>query len=742
MDSRSWDTVLLGYEILSSLNLTPEQHLDTLKGRTFDLSNVHSMHRLEGDQTALMSKLLDTDGSPRPVVGTNPTVGEIVAQNDVNGTMPLEEMELLGIPDQCDFDKVLEEVIQRAKAEGLTHEDKLRKILIKHQKVFALRFEDCEISKLTPLEPKLKPGAEPCFAKPRNMSHKQLVGLQEHINKMVALGMLTKVHNPVWGTPVFVVPKGKDKFRMVADFRAVNARSLKSTLPMPNIEQMVSNVRGSYFASLDNMKGFNLLGLTGNADMLTLVTPFGCYRMNVCPQGYLNSPNVYQDRIVNEVLGPLHLHICVNWVDDCLVYDDTELAFLNSLDKVLTRYAKFNVKLNMQKCEFFTRKVIWCGREFSAAGVKFAAKYYETLNSTPVPTLAVELHDFIYGFQWIQSSLEPMGVIRHKTALLNKLEQLREQVGSRKRKKLEGLPIKLTPAETTAFYGCISLVKNAIGLARVDPLKALCLWTDASDLGCAIIVTQCCPQELSKPIKEQQQEIVFLSSHRFSSAELNWHISSKEALPIIFALKRLDFLFAGNHLNIFMDHRNLEYILHPEKSTNKTTLTRLHRWALELQEHSYTIRHITGEENFFADMFSRWALTQSPLPIVQEASANISRAVQRLQDFNTRNPKQNPRSARRRAIYALPASHGTSLGEGKGDDPENQKQDHPAIVNSNLPITTDTPSDHLANRRALESLTRMLNKLEVPSKEFIRKSQEQARNARPKKAKGQLPTDG
>lgn len=223
-----------------------------------------------------------------------------------------------------DFEFYLQKALQEAHDAGCTDVPRLERIVRKYEKVFAVNFEECSISKLTPMEPKLKPGVKPTFAKLRRMSPEQLTWLRSHVNKMVRLGMLKETKNPTWGVPLFVVQKPHVKgWRMDAHFRAVNSRSLPTTLPFPLLEQLIGHTEGAkVYGSFDNMKGFDLLSVT-RSDIFTLVTPFGCYEMTVAPMGYLNSPATYQDRIVNEFLKGLHRQTCVNWIDDLLVYART-----------------------------------------------------------------------------------------------------------------------------------------------------------------------------------------------------------------------------------------------------------------------------------------------------------------------------------------------------------------------------------------------------------------------------------
>ena len=571
-----------------------------------------------------------------------------------------EESGLLEMPEEENtFEELVQKQLQASKRQGITKSarERLRKILNKYEKVFATKFSECQISNLTPMEPRLKEGAQPCFAKPRRMSIEQLKWLRKHIQQMVELGMLVRVENPIWGIPVFVVEKpGKPgEWRMVADFRAVNARSERTSLPMPLLEQMLEATSGAkYYGSLDNMKGFNLLGTT-RSDIFTLVTPFGCYEMKVAPMGYLNSPPTYQDRIVNEVLDGIHLKTCCNWIDDLLVFARNEDEYLDRLEQILQRYEKYKVKQNLRKCELFRTKVVWCGREFYNGTYTFASKYYDKVLETPEPEYAVDLMSFLFSIQWLSISLDPLGILEAKGPLIeiiDRIYQVKNPKGSRKKKLLVGVKLKdfgWGIRESEAFKKCLQIIQKAIRLAIVDERKVMCLFTDASaSEGCAIIITQCSPEELEKPVEEQRHELIFLTTHKWTKQEIRWHISSQECYPIIFAINRFDYIFAGRHVRIFMDHKNLKYILEPDKTTSKTTLMRLSRWALLIQSQRYTIYDIAGKENVAADLWSRWGVSQARE--VKAKVGKVPRMVRNLEAYNQLSEKAKEKQDNRRQV--------------------------------------------------------------------------------------------
>ena len=617
-----------------------------------------------------------------------------------------EEQGILDPPEPVSVDDYIEKNLREAAHSGCTKLDKLRDILRRRRDVFAVNFEECSISDLSPIKPQLKPGATPCRSKPRRMSIEHLKWLRAHVQQMERRDMLKRTLNPVWGIPVFVVPKpGGKGLRMVADFRALNSRSLPSTLPMPLLEQLLHCTHNAkFYASLDNMKGFNLLGTT-RSDLFTLVTPFGCYEMQVAPMGYLNSAAVYQDRIVHEVLYDLHEKIVVNWIDDALVFGSTEDEFLDNLDLILSRYAERNVKLNIAKCKLFATKIMWCGRELADGKYAFDPKLYDKVLEMPEPQMASELADFLYSITWLESTL--VNAQKPKAVLQEFLQHIytSKKLKSRKKRLLVGIHLAdcgWSTRESVAYAALKQCLYDAIRLAVPNPNKQLCLFTDASSTGCSILVTQTDKVELNKPLLEQKHEIVFITTHRWTDAEYKWHVSSQEAFPIIFAFQRLDFLFAGRKVNIFMDHKNLQYIFRPDEATAKTTLMRLQRWALLIQNNPYRIQHIAGVENIAADLFSRWGLSQRRL-----ARAFVS-----------------TRGSRRRR-QKKPDAEVTVRGSVQGrSDPDAVKLFH--FINSRVSPLWDMYG----------------TKLELPTRRAIMKSQHETSQDVPKEAEKRTSADG
>lgn len=144
----------------------------------------------------------------------------------------------------------------------------------------------------------IKQGATPCIASARSTGEAQLKFLREKLTLMEERGVVQKVHDSTWSSPAFTVPKpGKPgHFRMVVDLRSLNDKVVKSSIPLPNLENMLTqlNPRAKVFGTFDVLSGFDNMRCDPEAaKYFILTTPFGNYQMNCIPQGFVNSAQTF-----------------------------------------------------------------------------------------------------------------------------------------------------------------------------------------------------------------------------------------------------------------------------------------------------------------------------------------------------------------------------------------------------------------------------------------------------------------
>ena len=84
-------------------------------------------------------------------------------------------------------------------------------------------------------------------------------------------------------------------------------------------------------------------------------------------------------------------------------------------------------------------------------------------------------------------------------------------------------------------------------------------------------------------------------------AEQRYSNIEREALAVVFVVKRLEQFLFGRKLNLETDHRPLEFTFAPNKELPKTVSARITRWAISLMSFDYEIKFKEGSSISYAD---------------------------------------------------------------------------------------------------------------------------------------------
>ena len=109
---------------------------------------------------------------------------------------------------------------------------------------------------------------------------------------------------------------------------------------------------------------------------------------------------------------------------------------------------------------------------------------------------------------------------------------------------------------------------------------------------------------------------VDFASRTLTKAELNYSHLDKEALAIIFGVKKFHQYLHGRHFSIKTDHKPLTHIFNETQATPSMASGHTQRWALTLGGYDYSIQYREGKNMANAD-----ALSQLPFKTSLEQEA-------------------------------------------------------------------------------------------------------------------------
>jgi hypothetical protein len=448
----------------------------------------------------------------------------------------------------------------------------------------------------------------------RRFAPLQIEFMQKHIDALLESGVV-EPSTSSFISPVLLVRKADSSWRFCIDLRKLNAETKPTHWPLPKLDQLFNQTRGAkVFATFDLLKGYWQFPIKPECRHLTaFATPFGTFQFARVVMGARNSASHFQ-RIMMSVLGALANTICVVYLDDILVYARTEEELSQHIDKVLNRLRDFNISVQPKKCALFRKEVVWCGRQLSAEGVTINPAYVDSVRNMKPPTTAGELLSTLAAANWVRDYIPAYAeVIAPLQTLLTS-----GMSGLPRRTKAAASKVSLDKIgwdvrHNAAFNDLKAAIVNATTVALQDPEQRLCLFTDASDFHWGAILTQVPVADRygDKQVSEWRHTPLAFLSGSFKGASLRWATPDKEGYAVVEACKRLaHMLYVTDGFTIYTDHRNLQYIYNPAGRGGvvpKPTADRLERWALYLRTFEYTIAHIAGEDNVWADLLSRWA---------------------------------------------------------------------------------------------------------------------------------------
>jgi hypothetical protein len=448
------------------------------------------------------------------------------------------------------------------------------------------------------------------------------------VDKMLAAGVI-RLSKASAHSQVMLTPKKDNKWRFCIDYRRLNQSTNASTWPLPRIKEMLQRVgrkRPKRFGILDLTKGYYQAPLSeGSKHLTAFITPNGCYEWNRVAMGLTGAPSYFQKAMATEVLQGLLYNICEVYLDDILVYGDTEDEFHANLETVLQRLQERNIHINPDKCRLGMTEVEYVGHVISEDGISFSREKLQHVLEVKKPLKQRDLKSFLGLCNYFREHVE------HHSSLAYPLDKMLVPY-------TPNAVLKWSEEQTKAFTDLQRAVNEAPKLFFEDD-SPVHLYTDASLTGIGAYLCQ----------KRNGKEVpIAFYSKRVKDEERKWGIPCLEAYAIWQAFKHFDYLLRDAKTWVHTDHKNLVYIR--EHGSEKII-----RWKMDLLEYNFELDAIPGVDNPIADFMSR----NEGAPVHECEVDNARQATHILSCLNTvDNEEENEEVTAR--INRLTSTHGTA----------------------------------------------------------------------------------
>lgn len=459
--------------------------------------------------------------------------------------------------------------------------DNLEDLLSKHARLF-----DKSIGTIQDFtaQIRVKPEAQPIFCKARPVPFALREALEKEIERLEGTGVISKVDRSDWAAPVVVVPKTDNSIRLCGDFKVtVNQCLDEQQYPLPNVEDMFAKLAGGQkFTKLDLSQAYQQLILDdASKPLLTINTHMGLYRYHRLPYGVSAAPAIFQS-VMDQILQGLDYVVCR--IDDILITAPNDAKHLDTLGEVLRRLDKHNIRLRKDKCVFLQSKVGYMGHLVDETGIHPTEEKVEAIKDAPEPNNVTELKSFL-------------GLVNYYGQYLPNLATTLQPLHELLRQDTEW---KWTSQCEKAFQECKNKLTHDSVLVYYDVTKPVKLACDASAYGLGAVISHVMENGEERPIA--------YASRTLAPSERNYAQIEKEALALIFGVKKFHKYLYGRRFILVTDHKPLTRILGPKQGVPTLAAARMQRWALILAAYQYDIEYRKSAEHGNADGFSRLPL--------------------------------------------------------------------------------------------------------------------------------------
>ena len=262
-----------------------------------------------------------------------------------------------------------------------------------------------------------------------------------------------------------------------------------------------------------------------------------------------NAPAVFQRHLNNILVEKIDGGVVV-YMDDILIYSETEEGHIELLRWILQKFTENNLCINIDKSLFHIPEVEFAGFQVGKQVIQMSQKKVEDIVNRPAPQNIKEVQRFIEFANFFRRFIEAFSsltlliqVLTHNGEMWNWSELCE--------KAFVELKFKFTTAPILCHY---------------HPERKTQIEIDASDLCKAGIIFQYEPDRPWHPLSYYIK--------RFLPTELNYDVHDKEMVVIVNCFQdwRHFLMGAPEEIVVFTNHKNFEYfnttkLLNPETGT-------------------------------------------------------------------------------------------------------------------------------------------------------------------------------
>ena len=474
---------------------------------------------------------------------------------------------------------------------------KIYELLVYYSQVFSKdRFD---LGKTNIIEAKLQVDCEkPVFTRQYQLDAKKREILDKEIKLMKAHDIIEDSKSP-FNSPLILVKKKDDSFRIVTDFRKLNKYIKDEITPLPTFSESLEILgKNKFFTSLDLCQAYLQVPLSPESRMYTAFTSgISHCQYKRLPYGLKNNTSIFQN-MMNLLLGDMQYRRAMIYVDDVLIFSQTFEQHLQYLTELFDKLKSANLKLKASKCQFLKSKVTYLGHIISEEGIFPSDKKIQAVVNFPPPKNVKEVRSFVGLCSYFRRFVPDFASITYPLTHLTR----------------PSVKFRWGTVEQECFNTLKTLLVNPPILAHPDMNKEFIVTADASSYGIGAI--------LSQLNDNQEEQVICYYSKKLNDTQRNYSATDLELLACISALEEFRPYLYGQKFKLITDHRPIVYL-----QNMRNPNSRHFRYILKLQEFNFEIEHRQGVLHGTVDCLSRNPQYQDSITKFKNSKVNLMKKM-------------------------------------------------------------------------------------------------------------------
>lgn len=460
----------------------------------------------------------------------------------------------------------------------------------KYSKLFAK-----DQGKIEGIEAKLEidPNAKPVFIKARSVPFSIKPIVEKELEFLIESDVLERVNSSRWATPIVAVPKANNRVRICGDYKVtINPHLPLVDSSLPTVDELFEDMAGGeHFSKIDLTQAYLQMEVEEESrECLTLSTPIGLLRPKRLMFGVASAPSTFQ-REMTKLLG--HIPGTKIFIDDVEVSGPTFELHLQRLEEVLKILQDRNMRVNLNKSEFFANQIEYCGYIVDKEGIHKMPSKIKAIDEMPIPKNKDQVRAFAGLINYYRRFFQDLSTVMYPINNLLKND----------------VKFKWDASCQKSFDLIKRQMQSECFLVHYNPTLPLILATDASPYGVSAVISHKMPDGSERPIQ--------FASQTLNSVQQKYSQIDKEAYAIVFGVKKFYRYLYGRKFILETDNLPVSQIFAPTKSLPTLTATRMQHYAIFLESFNYEIKFRKTQNHANADAFSRL-----PLPQVSQFSCD------------------------------------------------------------------------------------------------------------------------